>query len=124
MAALEQDAEIVLRIVDADEGRELNLNFRKRDYATNVLTFVYDDVERNHGPLAGDIILCAPVIESEASQQHKALTAHYAHLTVHGVLHLHGYDHETDPDAVVMERLETQIVEKLGYKDPYSGTTD
>jgi probable rRNA maturation factor len=123
-AALKQDAEIVLRIVDADEGRNLNLNFRKRDYATNVLTFVYDNVERDSQSLAGDIILCAPVIESEASQQHEVLTAHYAHLTVHGVLHLQGYDHETDGDAAVMERLETKIVEKLGYKDPYSGTTD
>jgi probable rRNA maturation factor len=85
---------------------------------------VYENAEHDAQSLIGDIVLCAPVIENEASQQHKALTAHYAHLTVHGVLHLHGYDHETDPDAVVMERLETQIVEKLGYKDPYSGTTD
>jgi probable rRNA maturation factor len=122
-AALKQDAEIVLRIVDADEGRNLNLNFRKRDYATNVLSFVYDNVGHDYQSLAGDIVLCAPVIESEARQQRKALTAHYAHLTIHGVLHLQGYDHETDADAVVMERLETQIVEKLGYKDPYSGTT-
>ena len=123
-AALNQNAEIVLRIVDADEGRNLNLNFRKRDYATNVLTFVYDKVEPNSPSLAGDIVLCAPVIESEASQQNKALIAHYAHLTIHGALHLQGYDHETDADAVAMERLETQIVEKLGYKDPYSGTSD
>jgi probable rRNA maturation factor len=121
-AALKQDAEIVLRIVDADEGRDLNLDFRKRDYASNVLTFVYDPVERGSQSLAGDIVLCAPVIENEASEQHKALTAHYAHLTVHGVLHLQGYDHQTDADAAVMERLETQIVEKLGYKDPYRGT--
>lgn len=123
-AALKQNAEIVLRIVDADEGRNLNLDFRKRDYATNVLTFAYDHTERDSQSLAGDIVLCAPVIEIEARQQRKALTAHYAHLTVHGVLHLQGYDHETDADAAVMERLETQIVEKLGYKDPYSGTTD
>ena len=123
-AALKQDAEIVLRIVDADEGRHLNLDFRKRDYATNVLTFVYDNVERDSQSLAGDIVLCAPVIESEARQQRKAVTAHYAHLTVHGVLHLQGYEHEIDADAVVMERLETRIIEKLGYKDPYSGTTD
>jgi probable rRNA maturation factor len=123
-AALKQDAEIVLRIVDADEGRDLNLNFRKRDYAANVLTFVYDNVERNSQSLAGDIVLCVPVIENEASEQHKALAAHYAHLTVHGVLHLQGYDHQTDADAAVMERLETQIVEKLGYKDPYRGTSN
>jgi probable rRNA maturation factor len=123
-AALKQDAEIVLRIVDTDEGRDLNLNFRKRDYATNVLTFVYENAEHDSQFLAGDIVLCAPVIENEASQQHKALTAHYAHITVHGVLHLQGYDHQNDVDAAAMERLETQVVEKLGYENPYSGTSD
>jgi probable rRNA maturation factor len=123
-AALKQDAEIVLRIVDADEGRHLNLDFRRRDYATNVLTFVYDNVEPDSQSLAGDIVLCAPVIESEARQQCKTPTAHYAHLTVHGVLHLQGYEHEIDADAKVMEQLETRIIEKLGYKDPYSGTID
>jgi probable rRNA maturation factor len=123
-AALKQDAEIVLRIVNADEGRHLNLDFRKRDYATNVLTFVYDNVEHDSRSLAGDIVLCAPVIESEARQQRKTVTAHYAHLTVHGVLHLQGYEHELDADARVMEQLETRIIEKLGYKDPYSGIID
>ena len=122
-SALKQDAEMVLRVVDATEGRDLNRNFRGRDYATNVLTFVYDNIDHPQS-LAGDIVLCAPIIESEASQQHKTLTAHYAHLTVHGVLHLQGYDHETDVDAAEMERLETHIVEKLGYKDPYSGTVE
>lgn len=114
-ASLMQDAEIVLRIVDKIEGRRLNRDFRGRDYATNVLTFVYDDVR----PLSGDIVLCAPVIEIEASQQHKTLTAHYAHLTVHGVLHLQGYDHENDSSAAVMEQLETEIVMRLGHDDPY-----
>jgi probable rRNA maturation factor len=123
-AALKQDAEIVLRIVDADEGRDLNLNFRKKDYATNVLTFVYEKAEHDSQSLAGDIVLCAPVIEIEAGQEHKALTAHYAHLTVHGVLHLQGYDHQNDADAAAMERLEAQVVKKLGYKNPYSGTSD
>ena len=122
--ALKQDAEIVLRVVGAAEGRDLNRNFRGRDYATNVLTFVYDDAEHDARTLTGDIVLCAPVIESEASQQHKMPIAHYAHLTVHGILHLQGYDHQTDVDAAEMERLETHIVEKLGYKDPYSGTVE
>jgi probable rRNA maturation factor len=115
-SALKQDA--------ATEGRDLNRNFRGRDYATNVLTFVYDNAECVAQTLAGDIVLCAPVIEREASEQHKMPIAHYAHLTVHGVLHLQGYDHQTDVDAAEMERLETLIVEKLGYKDPYSGTVE
>lgn len=114
-AALTQNAEIVLRIVDEHEGKELNRHFRGKDKATNVLTFVYDELQ----PLSGDIVLCAPVIISEAQQQQKDLTAHYAHLTVHGVLHLQGYDHEHDADAAIMEQLETDIVTRLGYADPY-----
>ena len=119
-AALRQDAEIALRIVDEEEGRALNRDYRGKDYATNVLTFVYDDefpgAER---PLAGDIVLCAPVVAREAVQQEKPVEAHYAHLTVHGVLHLQGYDHENDEQARQMEALETRIVTKLGYADPY-----
>lgn len=114
-ASLTQDAEIVLRIVDEIEGRRLNQDFRGKDYATNVLTFVYHNVQ----PLSGDIVLCAPVIKTEASQQHKNMTAHYAHLTAHGVLHLQGYDHESDTSAAVMEQLETEIVMRLGHDDPY-----
>jgi probable rRNA maturation factor len=116
-AALMQPAEIVLRLVDETEGRELNRQFRGKDYATNVLTFVYDDMQ----PLTGDIVLCAPVVGAEAQQQHKGLLAHYAHLTVHGVLHLQGYDHIEDAEAAQMEQLETQILAKLGYPDPYAG---
>jgi probable rRNA maturation factor len=115
-AALMQPAEIVLRLVDETEGRELNRQFRGKDYATNVLTFVYDDTQ----PLTGDIVLCAPVVGNEAQQQHKDLMAHYAHLTVHGILHLQGYDHIEDDDAAVMEQLETQILARLGYEDPYA----
>ena len=114
-ASLRQDAEIVLRIVDNIESHRLNRDFRGKDYATNVLTFVYDDTR----PLSGDIVLCAPIIEMEAGQQHKNLTAHYAHLTVHGVLHLQGFDHENDSSAAVMEQLETEIVMRLGHDDPY-----
>lgn len=114
-AALMQEAEIVVRLVDEMEGRELNQQFRNKNYATNVLTFVYDDMQ----PLTGDIILCAPVISEEALQQHKYLTAHYAHLTIHGMLHLQGYDHVEDADAATMEQLETQILTKLGFENPY-----
>jgi probable rRNA maturation factor len=114
LAALEQDAEITLRLVDAEEGRELNRIYRDKDYATNVLTFPLNDE-----PLMGDIVLCAPVVEREASEQGKSVEAHYAHLVVHGVLHLQGYDHETDEDAGVMEALESQIVTKFRYADPY-----
>ncbi len=115
-AALMQPAQIVLRLVDETEGCELNKQFRGKDYATNVLTFVYDDMQ----PLTGDIVLCAPVVGAEAHQQHKDLLAHYAHLTVHGVLHLQGYDHMEDAEAAEMEQLETQILAKLGYPDPYA----
>lgn len=115
-AALMQEAEIVLRIVDEAEGCELNHQFRDKDDATNVLTFVYDDTQ----PLTGDIVLCAPVVSKESQQQHKNLIAHYAHLTVHGVLHLQGYDHIEEAEAVVMEQMETQILARLGYDDPYT----
>lgn len=117
-AALAQDAEIVLRLVDESEGRELNRQFRNKDYATNVLTFVYDDMQ----PLTGDIVLCTTIVNQEAQQQHKNLLAHYAHLTVHGVLHLQGYDHIEDAEAVVMEQMEAQILAQLGYDDPYTAT--
>ncbi len=116
-AALEQAAHITLRIVDADEGRTLNKQFRKKDYATNVLTFVYEHTE----PLIGDIVFAAPVVADESKQQNKTLEAHYAHLTIHGALHLQGYDHEKIRDAKKMEALEVAIMKKLGYADPYQG---
>jgi probable rRNA maturation factor len=115
LAALECDAEIALRLVDEAEGRELNRDYRGKDYATNVLTFPLTDAPL----LMGDIVLCAPVVEKEAAEQGKALEAHYAHLLIHGVLHLQGYDHETDAEAEIMERRETQLVTKLGYAAPY-----
>lgn len=114
-AALTQNAEITIRIVNEPEGQDLNEKFRGKKAATNVLTFFYDDIL----PLTGDIVLCAAVIEKEAQQQHKALVAHYAHLTVHGILHLQGFDHENDKDASTMEKIETNIVTGLGYNDPY-----
>lgn len=109
------DTEVTIRIVDEAEGRALNLAYRAKDYATNVLTFPM--AEEPH--LMGDIVLCAPIIEQEANDQHKDLIAHYAHLTVHGVLHLHGYDHENEPQAELMESIEISILTKLGYANPY-----
>lgn len=115
LAALEEDAEVALRIVGEIEGRELNRDYRGKDYATNVLTFPLTD----DPILMGDIVLCHAVVEKEALEQNKPLEAHYAHLVVHGMLHMQGYDHETDGEAAVMEALETQIVTELGYADPY-----
>jgi probable rRNA maturation factor len=114
-AALEEDAEVALRIVGEAEGRELNRDYRGKDYATNVLTFPLTD----DPILMGDIVLCHTVVEKEALEQNKLLEAHYAHLVVHGMLHMQGYDHETDDEAEVMEARETQIVTELGYADPY-----
>ena len=115
-AALERRAQVTLRLVDEAEGRRLNRDFRGKDYPTNVLTFVYADGDR----LAGDIVLCAPVIAAEARSQHKDPQAHYAHLVVHGMLHLQGYDHEREDAAAAMEARETEIVIELGYPDPYA----
>jgi probable rRNA maturation factor len=114
-AALLEDASVTLRLVGEEEGRALNRDFRGRDYATNVLTFSYPE----SSPLSGDIALCLPVVAREAAQQRKTLEAHLAHLTVHGMLHLQGFDHERAIDAELMEGLETEIVSKLGYDDPY-----
>jgi probable rRNA maturation factor len=114
-AALLTDAHVTFRLIGEKEGRKLNRDFRGRDYATNVLTFAYPGLQ----PLTGDIALCVPVIAREAVEQGKPIEAHYAHLVVHGMLHLQGYDHETRKDAGVMESLEAEIVAKLGYADPY-----
>ena len=113
--ALQQDVQMVLRIVDEIEGRALNASYRGKDYATNVLTFVYDDSE----PLYGDVVICAPVVVREAKEQGKDWLAHFAHLTIHAVLHLQGYDHETKRDAQEMEALETALMLKLRYPAPY-----
>lgn len=107
-------AEIVLRVVGAAEGRRLNLRYRGRDYATNVLTFVYSRV-----PLRGDLVLCAPVIAREAREQDKTRFAHYAHMIVHGVLHLRGFDHDRASRAARMEAAERRILRALGHGDPY-----
>lgn len=112
---IDQDAEITIRIVGSDESKNLNAMYRKKKYPTNVLSFLVDDAHH----LIGDIVLCAPVIEEEARDQSKKLEAHYAHLIIHGALHLYGYDHENKKDAEIMEEKEIKILTKLGYKNPY-----
>ncbi|ENO89202.1 rRNA maturation RNase YbeY [Thauera linaloolentis] len=125
-AALLRDAEVAVRLVGEAEGRELNRAFRGKDYATNVLTFVYGEGEEAHergdggGPLAGDLVLCVPVVLREAAEQGKTAEAHFAHLVVHGMLHLQGHDHENEAEALDMEKLETDILGGLGYADPYA----
>lgn len=112
---VDKNAEITIRIVDNDESINLNNIYRKKKYPTNVLSFLVDDEVH----LIGDIVLCAPVIEKEALQQSKKIEAHYAHLIIHGALHLYGYDHENKKDADIMEAKEIKILTKLGYKNPY-----
>jgi probable rRNA maturation factor len=114
-AALQAPGQITVRIVDADEGRALNRDYRARDYATNVLTFDYE-----HAPMiVADLVLCAPVIEKEAREQRLPVDAYYAHMLVHGTLHAQGLDHENDADARVMEARESEIMRTLGFSDPY-----
>jgi probable rRNA maturation factor len=118
-----RDSELSIRIVGEDEGRALNRDFRGKDYATNVLSFPAELPEglpeRLRPPLLGDLVICAPVVVREAAQQGKAPVAHYAHLTVHGTLHLLGWDHEVDAEAEAMEAREREILATLGIADPY-----
>lgn len=118
-----READLALRLVDEEEGRAFNRHYRGRDYATNVLSFPAErppGLPKNaHFPLLGDLVICAPVVAREAAEQGKPLAAHYAHLTVHGCLHLLGWDHENDADAQAMEQLEREILSGLGIDDPY-----
>ncbi|MEN9481131.1 MAG: rRNA maturation RNase YbeY [Pseudomonadota bacterium] len=116
-AALVGGGEITIRLVEADEGQALNNEYRGKDYATNVLSFPYD----TEPVVSGDLVICPSVVAREANQQNKPLAAHYAHLTVHGMLHLQGWDHENDDDAQAMETEETEILAALDYPDPYLG---
>ena len=131
-SALQVNATLTIRFVDEEEGRQLNAEFRGKDYATNVLTFTYDDelddlpeevraaIAAEQGEqIEADIILCGAVLEREATEQGKTIVEHAAHLVVHGVLHAQGFDHIEDEEAEIMEGLERQIVMKLGFSDPY-----
>ncbi|MBS1174740.1 MAG: ybeY [Burkholderiaceae bacterium] len=134
-AALQQDARLTLRFVDEAQGRELNNTYRGKNYATNVLTFAYNDSDEfddlpeavraqlaeqmDANFIEADIIFCGAVLMREASEQNKTILAHAAHLVVHGVLHAQGFDHIDDDEAEVMEDLETQILARLGFDNPY-----
>jgi len=115
-AALEGPAQITVRIVGADEGRALNRDYRQKDYATNVLTFDYEQ----EPVVVADLVLCAPVVAKEARELRIPIDAHYAHLLVHGTLHAQGYDHEADDEAATMESRETELLLGLGFSDPYA----
>ncbi len=112
-------ADIAIRIVDEAEGRRLNHHYRGKDYATNVLSFPAELPEGVMLPLLGDLVICAPVVAREAIAQGKLLSAHYAHLTIHGVLHLLGLDHENEREAEAMEAIERSILADFGHADPY-----
>jgi len=113
-------AELAIRIVGTDEGRALNRDYRGKDYATNVLSFPVELPPGVALPLIGDLAICAPVVQREAAEQGKAVRDHWAHLTIHGVLHLLGHDHVDERDATVMEALETRVLAGLGIADPYA----
>jgi probable rRNA maturation factor len=122
-AALEHSAEITVRIVDADEAQALNQDYRQKGYVPNVLTFEYGELPLNKSGarvLGGDVVICAPVVEREAREQGKPLKDHYAHMTVHGVLHLQGYDHLDPREADIMESREAAILKQFRIPNPYT----
>lgn len=119
------DSELTIRLVDEEEGRELNRTWRHKDYATNVLSFPADVPDEFLDiPLLGDLVICVPVVEREAAEQGKTPAAHWAHLVIHGCLHLLGYDHIEDAEAEEMEGLERELLAELGHPDPYAGDED
>ena len=126
-ASLSAPAQLAVRIVGEDEGRALNRDYRGKDYATNVLTFAYGEGapepapgDEEMPPIEADLVLCAPVVEREAREQGRSLEAHYAHLLVHGTLHAQGHDHEEPAEAERMEALESSVLLRLGFADPYA----
>ncbi|MEX0606118.1 MAG: rRNA maturation RNase YbeY [Marinobacter sp.] len=112
-------SEVTLRIVGREESAELNSQYRHKSGPTNVLSFPFEAPAGITVPLAGDLVICAPVVADEAREQSKALVAHWAHMIIHGMLHLQGYDHLSDTDAEIMESLETQLLDGLGFGNPY-----
>lgn len=121
-AALAGDAQLSVRIVDLAEGVALNAAYRGKAGPTNVLSFAFAAPEHTQPPLLGDVVLCAPVLAREAAEQGKPLAAHYAHLVVHGVLHLLGHAHDAAADAARMEGIEREVLSRLGHADPYAAT--
>ncbi|MCX8649028.1 rRNA maturation RNase YbeY [Gilliamella sp. B2776] len=113
------NAEITIRIVDEQESQQLNHTYRHKDKPTNVLSFPFESPIEIDVPLLGDLIICKQVVEAEAKEQHKSLTSHWAHMIVHGCLHLLGYDHILDEEAEEMENIEIDIMQQLGFNNPY-----
>lgn len=120
LAGEREHSELSIRVVGAEEGKALNLEYRGKDYPTNVLSFPAEIPAYVELPLLGDIVICAPVVAAEAAGQGKSMDAHWAHLVVHGVLHLLGYDHTEDSEAELMEARERAVLEGLGFTDPYT----
>ena len=124
LADMDRDAELVIRITDEAESRQLNREYRDKDKPTNVLSFPFEEPEgvpaEEIGNQLGDLVICAPVVEREAVEQNKTPAAHWAHMVVHGVLHLRGFDHENEADAQVMEDKEREVLDGLGFSDPYA----
>jgi probable rRNA maturation factor len=123
-ASLAHDASLCVRVVDSAESRRLDRAYRGKDKPTNVLSFPASPEERVASGVLGDLVICAPVVAREAHEQHKTLGAHWAHMVVHGTLHLLGYDHERPRDARTMEALEVEILRRLGFHDPYRRVTE
>lgn len=119
LAGRRDAAQLVVRIVGEDEGRELNEYYRGKKGPTNVLSFPFEHPDLLDPPLLGDVVVCAPLVEREAAEQGKTTQAHWAHLVIHGVLHLIGYDHEEEKEAVMMESTEREVLTGLGFPDPY-----
>lgn len=119
LSAVQEEAEVTIRLVDEAESHDLNLTYRGKDKPTNVLSFPFEAPPGIEMPLLGDLIICRQVVEQEAQEQSKPLEAHWAHMVVHGSLHLLGYDHIDDDEAEEMESLETEIMLAMGYEDPY-----
>jgi len=118
-----QDAELTIRIVDETEITELNKQYRKKDGTTNVLSFPFESDIELEIPLLGDLVICASIVAKEAKQQQKSLQAHWAHMIIHGTLHLLGYDHITESEASEMESMEIDLLQQLGFSNPYEVTT-
>ncbi|MCB1807111.1 MAG: rRNA maturation RNase YbeY, partial [Candidatus Competibacteraceae bacterium] len=117
--------ELTIRLVDEAESSMLNESYRHKQGPTNVLSFPFEaPIPEIDMPLLGDIVICVPVVEHEAAEQNKPLMAHWAHLVIHGVLHLQGYDHQTETEADVMEALEVTLLDRLGFPDPYRDSID